>query len=411
MCILLRVAFLAINVIVFAIPGTSRAQEECTPRFLGTFADGRDLNDSATVVEIVEQADQDILVVGGDFTSAGSVAANHIAAWDGVQWSTFGMGLNERVETIELHDDGRGAGPQIYVGGEFIFSDNTELNRVAKWDGTGWRDLAEGMDGRVLDLKSFDDGSGNGRMLYAGGVFNVAGGVKTSGVARWDGSSWSRLGDSLNNFFVNSLEVFDDGSGGGPSLYASGAFTSIGGKVINRIAKWTGADWVKLGAGLGPDPRDLIVFDDGTGPALYASGRFESAGTTGATNIAKWDGIRWKPVGDPGLMISNRNISGLAIYRSPLDQAPSLYAAGGQFFIDSVFPRASLTKWNSTEWQGLAGDVTFFDIVGTTDFNFGIQQGLYIVGPSTVNGQQGIVHWGCEPNEVVYLDGFEYTNT
>src|SRR6202008_901287 len=39
---------------------------------------------------------------------------------------------------------------------------------------------------------------------------------------------------------VSTLAVFDDGLGGGPDLYAGGAFASAGGVSVNYIARWRG---------------------------------------------------------------------------------------------------------------------------------------------------------------------------
>ena len=36
--------------------------------------------------------------------------------------------------------------------------------------------------------------------------------------------------------FVHALEVYDDGSGGGPRLYAGGSFATAGGVTANGIA-------------------------------------------------------------------------------------------------------------------------------------------------------------------------------
>ena len=90
---------------------------------------------------------------------------------------------------------------------------------------------------------------------------------------------------------VNSLTVFDDGTG--PALYAGGGFGSIAGVLLNRIAKWDGANWSPLGSGLNSEVFSLVVHDDGSGAALYVGGRFTEAGGIPAGGIAKWDGSSW----------------------------------------------------------------------------------------------------------------------
>jgi hypothetical protein len=55
----------------------------------------------------------------------------------------------------------------------------------------------------------------SGTNLYAGGVFST-------GIAKWDGVNWSGLGSGMNNH-VFALAV------SGANLYAGGPFTAAGG--------------------------------------------------------------------------------------------------------------------------------------------------------------------------------------
>jgi hypothetical protein len=83
-----------------------------------------------------------------------------------------------------------------------------------------------------------------------------------------------------------SLSVFDDG--GGPALYAGGAFTTAGGIGANKVARWNGASWSPLGSGANSSIAAFAAFDDGGGPALYAGGSFSIAFDSGDSYLAKW---------------------------------------------------------------------------------------------------------------------------
>jgi hypothetical protein len=145
----------------------------------------------------------------------------------------------------------------------------------------------------VGSLAVFNDGSGNA--LYAGGAFLHAGSVVAHRIARWNGSAWSPVGLGFDDGVVNSLSAFDDGSG--PALYAGGGFTSGEGSSMTGIARWNGSSWSALGSGIRALSTQSIVyalasFDDGTGrgPDLYAGGTFASAGAHASANIAEWRG-------------------------------------------------------------------------------------------------------------------------
>ena len=94
------------------------------------------------------------------------------------------------------------------------------------------------MNAHVRALTVFDDGSGGGQALYAGGDFPTAGGVPANYIAKWSGSAWSPLSNGMSSV-VFALSVFDDGSGSGPGLFAGGEFTfAHGGVSANYVARW-----------------------------------------------------------------------------------------------------------------------------------------------------------------------------
>ena len=184
-----------------------------------------------------------------------------------------------------------GSGPALFAAGEFTTAGGVAAERVARWNGSSWSAPGSGVSDTVLALAVFDDGSGPA--LYAGGEFTRAGGSVARHVAKWDGASWSPLGTGVSGTSddgVSALSVFDDGNG--LALYAGGRFTLAGGMAVSHIARWDGASWEPLGGGVGganqPEVRALTVFNDRTGPALHAAGTFQKAFDSGDSYVAKW---------------------------------------------------------------------------------------------------------------------------
>lgn len=273
------------------------------------------------------------LYAGGAFTDAAGQQVNHVAQWDGSAWLPLGSGLNNSARAFAVYDDGKGGGPALYVAGDFTTAGGHTANHIARWDGTDWSPLGSGLDDIVFALTVFDDGSGAGPALYAGGYFILAGGHTARKVARWDGSSWSPLGSGLSSTnwsmipAANALAVHDDGQGDGPALYVGGEFTNAGGAVANNVARWNGSSWSSVGTGIsGLDVTSLAIFDDGggAGPALYAAGEFNAAGSTPTNRIARWDGAAWSPVGS-GM---NWSVYELAVLENEVSSERALFAAG-----------------------------------------------------------------------------------
>jgi hypothetical protein len=304
------------------------------------------------------------LYAGGDFTTVDMDylhSVPYVAKWDGAHWSAVGASgaqLSYNVNTLFAYDDG--SGPALYAGGDFLYVSQVLFDHIAKWNGSTWTGVGAGMNHNVFSLAAYDDGAGVA--LYAGGLFTTADNVAAPYIAKWNGSVWSALGSPTSgpNGAVITLKTFDDGSG--PSLYLGGGFTQAGGAPANRVAKWNGSTFSPLGQGIGgtSDPLDFYptsfsVFDDGGGPALYAIGPFYSAGDTVAPGIAKWDGANWSVPGanQPGTQGLDNGVRALL----SLDEGGgqhALYVGGGFLSSGTTITPNHVAKWDGTSWNGLA---------------------------------------------------------
>lgn len=237
-----------------------------------------------------------------------------------------------------------------------VAASGTSLAQCFEW-ASGFS--GAGVSNSVLAQVVFDDGSGPA--LYVAGRFKTAGPAVANHIARWDGASWSSLGAGVAGgalTHVSSLCVFDDG--GGPALYAAGSFTSAGGVAVTNIAKWNGVAWSDVGGGLnlqgGPEFTDvhaLAVFDGGAGPELFAGGWFDDAGGMNVSNLAKWNGSSWSQVGGAG---ANNPVRALLTYDD--GSGTQLYAAGDFTQVGATTALEHVARWDGSSWTSFGG--TFF---------------------------------------------------
>ena len=292
--------------------------------------------------------------VGGSFSIAGEVFATNIAKWDGNSWSALGSGVDApgppfyggAVNVLAA------SGTNLYVGGVFTTAGGIAANNIAKWDGSSWSALGSGLNSNVFALAvSGDD-------LYAGGWFTSAGGTAARNIAKWDGSSWSALGSGIAELQAEEGEELPYSSGvyalaiSGTDLFVGGNFITAGGIAAANIARWDGSNWSALGAGV-RDPDDF-PYDLGvhaltfSGTDLYAGGRFTMAGGIAASNIARWNGSSWSSL---GLGVNGR-VDALAVLSGELCAGGEFNSAGG------VPTSAGIAKWNGSVWSAL-GDGVF----------------------------------------------------
>jgi hypothetical protein len=306
------------------------------------------------------------LVVGGTFTSVDGVSAARIARWTGREWTALGSTLNGTVQSLAVYDDGNGA--QLYAGGTFLGT----FNRLARWDGATWNQLPElpfngGFSGFVTGLLVHDDGLGGGPALFPSGEFTAIKGLRGNHIARFDSTGWSGLGkgvtgDTTLSEFIFDATYFDDGRGDGPVLFVTGLFTHAGGIPASNIARWDGNRWEALGSGLSDRGYALEVYDDGSGPALYVGGEFTLAGGQQAKRVAKWDGKNWSPLGAGVEGGIDSAVYALRVF--DVGFGPELFA-GGSFTMAGGLQSSGTARWNGTTWtaDSIGGGVVSLEVL------------------------------------------------
>jgi hypothetical protein len=273
------------------------------------------------------------LYAGGYFTTLCGTSARRIARWNGSSWSALANGINGEIASIVT--DGSG---NLYVGGRFDSAGSVAANHVAKWDGGKWSSLGTGVGGghwpEVASLAI--DGSG---ILYAGGSFDSAGGIRVNNIAKWDGAAWSPLGSGLRDYEMMRCvaDIAIDKSG---ALYAGGGFKTAGEVAVNHIAKWDGAAWSPLDTGLIPYVSAMAIDDSG---ALYAGTAWDIA----PVNISRWSGGKWSVIGDVAAKDYAPFISVLIF-----DGSGNLYA-GGEFVGVGGAAAKRIARWDGVAWSGL----------------------------------------------------------
>ena len=221
---------------------------------------------------------QNVLVVGGGFTSVGPLPASHVAmhvessAYPFNTWSALGSGFDNAVYALERFNG------SIAAGGQFVFSGNTNVNRVALFDGTAWQPMGTGMNGTVRALKVYS--TLYGYILLAGGDFTYANGSPANRVAYWTKSAitidtpWQPMGGGLNGS-VYALRVE------GGYLYAAGSFSHADGTPAINLARWDGSQWSAVGDG----PYQPVYSLLGYNGELWAGGDVTSYGVEGAPSF------------------------------------------------------------------------------------------------------------------------------
>jgi hypothetical protein len=132
---------------------------------------------------------------------------------------------------------------------------------IAAWNGVSWEPFAPELGGTCPAAVEYD---GDLLVAFHFGINGSGGG----GVARWDGVSWSQLGQYMScaqEIGVRGAELYLVGHGDG-------------------VDRWNGSAWEKLGDVEG-DVNAITVYEG----QIYIGGSFLRAGGRAAPYLSRWD--------------------------------------------------------------------------------------------------------------------------
>jgi hypothetical protein len=260
---------------------------------------------------------QDRLLVGGVFTTAGTQTSNCIATWDGAAWAAWpGLGPDEfdqppEVDSITFYQG------QAAIAGRFSTGARGD-GEVAVWDGTAW----EPLNGGSLPSSSLS------LHVYGGEMFLAGIGSPAFDLVHWSGQAWERPAGGVDG----DVWCMTDFQG---ELVAAGDFNRAGMFAASKIARWNGSLWqpteihgyVSMASASGFD-SGILAMQESNG-ALFAGGQFRGVGSASAPGLARWDGSDWTalPPAPASLHLEYYGANVLARYQQQLLVSTSLRLA------------------------------------------------------------------------------------
>ena len=209
------------------------------------------------------------IIIGGDFTSVGGAARSNLARFrpDGTLDASWNASTNGPVNALALDASGN-----LFVGG--LFDDASGQGRfcLAKFSAAGAVDVAwtAWADAPVLAVAVADDS------VFIGGYFLSVATEPRSRLAKLSATGAGALDESWVVPANNRVIALQAGASG--TLYAAGAFTSIGDANTSYLAKISTSGAGEVDATWAPAPDDWVMALAIDGDAVYAAGYFTSIG-------------------------------------------------------------------------------------------------------------------------------------
>lgn len=276
-----------------------------------------------------------------------------LASWDGVSWTPgpYGIAIGTPYAFARLGAELFLVGniSMLYdaVDGGFVGVSNVAVRSSTRWHGAGsGSGVTDG--GSIQGLLNWNN------RLYAAGDFKRIGLIgHTQGIARWDGTAWTRLGAGLDELFGNPsgrhLTLWNN------RLVVSGYFSGAGGGAVAsaNIAAWDGTSWEGFAGGFSGQNARVVDYG-GTLIATAASGNLGTPYGGGPTlgHVARWTGTAWQTIGTitPTFSLGDW---GTTVWNGKLIYAGSFTSVNG-------VPAANIAAWDGTSWSALGAGFNNF---------------------------------------------------
>ncbi|MBK9474525.1 MAG: hypothetical protein IPO18_20010 [bacterium] len=389
---------------------------------------------------------QERLVVAGNFTSIGGVAAQNIAQYDPstAQWSPFGFGIPLSVYSLVVFNG------QLVAGCDGDNDVGTFDQTVRRWTGTTWEGLSATNTGNVNDMIVY-----NGSLYIAGTFmthFTTQASIPAHYIARWNAGAnlWDDVEEadfgSQTGTAVRALAEFNgelcaagyklgaihlthgypggglfatvtNGTDGGGiydldvfagELLVVGGFRTFNGVVCNNMVGWNGSTFHTFENGVDtPGNVAATIWSVTIHQGIVIAGDFITAGAATVNHVAFWPpgGSAWQALGGG----TNDRVEDTTSYRNELIAVGAFTYAGGT--------ANHIAHWNGSVWAPFGGGSASYVLAMTTFAGRLVAGGSFQQPTLGLGTASNIAGWnggslspfGTGMNNAVYaLESFKY---
>jgi hypothetical protein len=330
-----------------------------------------------------------------------SAAAVGPGGWDhvGVGATSALSSLNGAVTALDTENPG-----VLYAGGGFTSAGgNTKAARIARWNGSTWSSLGNTPipNGGVYAI-AYHAGK-----VYAGGTFvDVGGNPLADFLVVWNGSTWAPFctttmpGHATFNGNVNALQII------GNTLYVGGSFQDGAGiaaaDYLLACDLTTGASSATVDSTVHSFSGSVYALTADSNGTLYAGGTFINLeAIPQADHVAAYAGFGiWTAMGTgPGVGGSAVD----SVVRSLTAHGTNMYVGTDSLNVGSMAEADHVARWDGVAWHAVGANTANTDGWFPTSASIDALStyGSYVIAAGSFQNANGI----ATADTIAYFDG------
>lgn len=286
------------------------------------------------------------MYIAGSIGTVGTTAMHHVAKWDGSNWTSLGSGFDQSTNAVAVDQ----ANGNVYVAGSFTQAGGKPITGFARWNGTTWDSIGGSFRDQYKNPGQISSIAVSGGNVYVCGGFTKIGTTEVDYIAKWNGTAWSQIGptDFSNSLGARTIAVI------GNDIYIGGGGYISSNSRASFIARWDGTKWNALGPGINGYAscrvNQIVTYSE---ELIIAAPQMSVAGSAGAKNYAIWNPTSgtWRALGP--MIGVDQYVAGMAV-----GNHGELYVTGG-FLAAGQHASPGIAKWNGTSWEAVSKGLTF----------------------------------------------------
>lgn len=316
------------------------APDSCGVKWRNVYSPNTSTTATNTLEDIDAVSTGNVWAVGYRITDGG-VFRTMIQHWDGTEWSIVSSpNAGSSSSSNFLNSVVAVSANDVWAGGYYYASGGVATTLLLHWNGSTWSVSASSQPGEIESLDAV-----SATNVWAVGHVYSSPAERTLSL-NWNGSTWAAAATPNIGTAANSL--YDVSATSAGTVYAVGSYyDSALAKTRSLAMRRNGSAWELVsGTTSTGDSETLFGVEVLSAGNIWAVGTWDSQTTDDLTYIVHWNGSSWAQITSPNPSTRTNELVDISAV-----SANDIWAVGNYTTVGNVVTKPFSAHWNGASWS------------------------------------------------------------